>query len=156
MKSKIIASVRLSGSGHEYLCEGFYHMSKKAFFFLLLCIQFVSAQELALVRKNEKFGYISKAGAFVIQPMYKTAKNFSDGLAAFEDQGKWGFINMKGDIVIPATFDEAKYFDSGICVVAKDKRWFYINKKGETISAPPSDKVFDFEDGIAMIKRGDK
>ena len=56
-------------------------MKKQLLFFLLL-IQFVSAQDLALVRKEGRFGYISKSGEFVIQPKYKAAKNFSDGLAA--------------------------------------------------------------------------
>ena len=109
---------------------------KKLLFLVFLLGQFVSAQELALVRKDGKFGYISKTGEFIIQPKFKTAKSFSDGLAAAEDNGKWGFISPKGDWAIPATFDEAKYFDSGICVVAKDKKWFYINKKGETIPSP--------------------
>ena len=90
---------------------------KKLVSILLLLVQFANAQELALVRKDGKFGYISKSGEFAIQPKYKTAKNFSEGLAAAEDNGKWGFINPKGEWIIPATFDDAKYFDSGICVV---------------------------------------
>jgi hypothetical protein len=106
---------------------------RKMIFLLLVAAQLVSAQELALVRKDERFGYINKTGDFAIQPKYKVAKNFSDGLAAFEDNGKWGYINMKGDVVIPATFDEAKYFDSGISVVAKDKKWFYINKRAKPL-----------------------
>lgn len=29
----------------------------------------------------------------VIQPKFKTVKNFSEGLEAAEERGKWGFIN---------------------------------------------------------------
>ena len=96
----------------------------KKLFLMLLMVQFANAQELALVKKDGKFGYISKTGEFVIQPKFKVAKNFSEGLAAAEDNKKWGFINPKGDWVISATYDDAKYFNDGICVVAKDKKWF--------------------------------
>ncbi len=65
---------------------------KKIILLLLICVQVISAQELALVRKDGRFGYISKTGEFVIQPQFKTAKNFSEGLAAAESNGKWGFI----------------------------------------------------------------
>ena len=77
---------------------------KKIILLLLICVQVISAQELALVRKDGRFGYISKTGEFVIQPQFKTAKNFSEGLAAAESNGKWGFINPKGDWVIQPWF----------------------------------------------------
>lgn len=31
----------------------------------------------------------------VIQPKFKTVKNFSESLKAAEESGKWGFINPK-------------------------------------------------------------
>ena len=45
-------------------------------FVLFLLFQFANAQELALVRKDGKFGYTSKSGEFAIEPKYKTAKFF--------------------------------------------------------------------------------
>ena len=79
-----------------YLHAIFKWMKKS--FVLFLLVQFAFAQELALVRKDGKFGYISKNGEFAIQPKYKTAKNFSEGLAAAEENGKWGFIDAKGEV----------------------------------------------------------
>ncbi|WP_427871459.1 WG repeat-containing protein [Flavobacterium sp. MMS24-S5] len=106
-------------------------MKKSLVFLLLSCIQFVNSQELALVKKNSKIGYISKDGSFKIEPQYKSARSFSEGLAAVENGGKWGFIDAKGTWVIPADFKDAKDFNSGIAVVQKEKDWVYINTKGE-------------------------
>ena len=78
---------------------------KKTFIFLLLFfIQFVNSQELALVKKKGKFGFITKEGTFAIEPKFEGAKNFSDGLAAIEENGKWGFIDTTGAIVIAPSF----------------------------------------------------
>ena len=49
---------------------------------LILGITAVSAQELALVRDNDLFGYINKSGEYVIQPQFEKADSFSGKLAA--------------------------------------------------------------------------
>lgn len=57
---------------------------------LTLFAQFIFAQELALVRENDKFGYLNTDGSWAIQPTYKSAKNFSNGLAAVYNGLLWG------------------------------------------------------------------
>ncbi|MFV8326558.1 hypothetical protein [Flavobacterium sp. ZS1P14] len=49
---------------------------KKVIFVLFLLAQFGNAQELALERKDGKFGYISKRGEFAIQPKIQNSKIF--------------------------------------------------------------------------------
>lgn len=73
---------------------------KKVILFFLLGVQFLVAQEFALVRQGKKFGYINQKGEFVIQPKYDLAKNFSDGLAAVREGDLFGFINVSGEWVI--------------------------------------------------------
>ena len=84
-------------------------MKKTLIFLFVCCIQFVNSQELALVKKNSKIGYLSKDGNFKIEPQYKSAKSFSDGLAAVEDNGKWGFIKPDGQ-VLNGWFQNAELF----------------------------------------------
>jgi len=117
----------------------------------------INAQELALANQDGKFGYISKAGDWQIQPEFKVAKNFSEDLAeAMNDNKKWGFINRKGEWVIQPDYDKTKAFNSGIAVVLKEKEWFYINPKGEKIlDNITTDKVYDFNEGLALIRQGD-
>ena len=131
-------------------------MKKTLIFLLLVSIQFVNSQELALVKKDSKIGYLSKDGNFKIEPQYKSARSFSEGLAAVENNGKWGFIDAKGAWVIPADFKNVKDFNSGIAVVQKDKDWVYINTKGEIQKGPTTDKVFDFNDGVAFFRQNNK
>ncbi len=83
---------------------------KKIIVFLVLFSQFIYAQELALVRKDGKFVYISKTGEFVIQPKYKAAKSFSEGLAAAEENGKWGFIKPDGQVLGNQWYENAENF----------------------------------------------
>ncbi len=115
------------------------------------------AQELALAKQDGKFGYITKAGEWHIQPKFKVAKNFSGDYAeAMNDKKQWGFINRKGDWVIEPSFDKTKEFNSGIAVVLKDKNWIYINTKGEQVLTNiSSDKIYDFNDGFALVREGD-
>lgn len=111
------------------------------------------AQKLALVKLAGKPMYINLEGKVVIEPPYAVTKNFSDGLAAFQENKKWGFIDKEGKVAIPAQFDNIKYFNSGICVVLQNKRWFYIDKTGkEILQNVQTQKTFDFEDGLAFVR----
>lgn len=65
-----------------------------------------SSEDLALVRLNDKYGYIDKQGNEVIPLKYDDAYNFSNGLARVELAGKYGYIDKQGNEVIPL-----KYFD---------------------------------------------
>jgi hypothetical protein len=90
---------------------------------------------LAVVKKNNKFGFINKKGQEVVGPMYKNVGSFSEGLAAvlnFND--KWGFMNTKGDWAIPATYKEVKFFSEELAAVKNDMNlWGFIDKKGKLV-----------------------
>lgn len=125
-------------------------------FILTLFLAFVAAQELAVVGKDKKFGYMDNTGKTVIPIQYKAAGNFSDGLAAVNLNGKWGYINASGQIVIEPQYDRVKAFNSGLALVESEKQWKYIDKSGKIATQiPHSDKLYDFEDGIAFIKKGE-
>ena len=126
----------------------------KKFLTLILVIVFsqsIFAQRAAMVRKDNKFGYINENGSWLIEPSYEKASNFSNGMAAVFNGDKWGFIDINNQLVIDYQFDKVKRFDSGIAIAAKDKRWFYIDESGNEITTmPASDKVYDFKNGFAL------
>jgi hypothetical protein len=64
-----------------------------------------------------KYGYIDKAGKYVINPQFEDAKPFKDGFAAVEVGRKWGYINKGGKFVINPQFDDAEPFNDGLAVV---------------------------------------
>ncbi|GEQ85218.1 hypothetical protein ULMS_07260 [Patiriisocius marinistellae] len=109
------------------------------------------AQELALVRENDQFGYIDTSGKFTIKPQFEKAASFSDGLAAAMKNDKWGFIDKSGNFIIEAKYDRVKPFMSGYALVLEEKQWNYIGKNGQVLQTPVKEKYYDFnEDGLAF------
>ena len=64
-------------------------------------------EELALVAKNNKFGYIDKKGKYVIKPQFKEARSFIGELAPVSINNTFNYINKKGNIIW--TCDEFPY-----------------------------------------------
>lgn len=89
---------------------------------------------LAPVRKNDKWGFINKAGKLVIDYRYTGAREFSGGLACVEkDNSDWGFIDTAGNTVIDFVFSSDARFRFNHALVEKGDEYGYINKKGEFI-----------------------
>lgn len=85
------------------------------------------------------YGYMNKKGEIVIDFKYKSADDFSEGLAYVRNHdGKYGFINTEGQYVIQPRFEEVLHFSEGLAAVywIDDKgndRLGYINKSGEVV-----------------------
>jgi hypothetical protein len=50
------------------------------------------SEDLAAVKKGEKWGYINKSGKLVIKPQFDSALPFSQGLAKVKIGNKYGYI----------------------------------------------------------------
>lgn len=112
----------------------------------------------AMVRKDEKFGYINNRGETVIPFVYDDAEPFSEGLAAvgqLEDGAKRGYINPKGEIVIPLQYTSADSFLEGFAAVGlQDENGYYfgyIDKTGEVTVPLEYIQVSGFYDGLDMV-----
>jgi hypothetical protein len=79
------------------------------------------------------FMMINKSGVAITKPVYESVREFSEGLAAVQENGLWGFVDPNGEWMIRPTFLGAKGFWRGLAnVVWKDGRG-YIDKKGRTV-----------------------
>jgi hypothetical protein len=67
---------------------------------------------LALIEKNNRYGYCDMEGRPVIWPCFENAYQFSDGLAPV-CLGLWGYIDTKGEFFISPVFDMASPFEYG-------------------------------------------
>ena len=64
-------------------------------------------EDLAVVMRNGKYGYIDRKGKLVIPLRYDYAYSFSEGLARVYLHEQCGFIDKSGFQVIPFKYDNA-------------------------------------------------
>src|SRR4051812_14853451 len=95
------------------------------------------AVRLRPVQQNGKWGYIDVSGKIVIEPRFAWAEEFSEGLAAFENEdGKHGYIDETGKVVIEPVFDNWTEFSEGLAAVSVNFEWGYIDKTGKWVIQP--------------------
>lgn len=106
------------------------------------------SENLAPVKKNDKWGYINKTGTVIIPFQYKDAYTFSEGLAIVgmeitDKNGykstKYGYIDKTGKTIIPFKYIYAANFHKstlGAQTIVKDenKKYLLLDKTGKIIS----------------------
>ena len=110
---------------------------------------------------NGDWGFIDINGDFIISPIYKYTREFSEGKAAVTPKkvnGKgnrkdlYAFINKVNEIVIPPLFTGADIqFSEGRCAVW-DNGYGYINETGELVIPCEFYLGQHFSDGLAVIQ----
>lgn len=101
---------------------------------------------------GEHWGYINKKGQYIINPQFKDASWFSNGLARVQtEDGKYGFINKKGNYKIPAQYSQATIFNEGLAFVVKEGGYpICIDPKGNVeFEFTMAEGVGCFEEGLA-------
>lgn len=92
-------------------------------------------------RYDNRWGYINRAGKFVIAPRFTDAQIFTEGLAAVQIGRRWGYIDTTGKFIVKPRFDGVEPFSEGRASVRVGTKWGYINHSGTMIFPPRSDGV---------------
>lgn len=100
-------------------------------------------------------------GKVVIEPRFKDAGEFSNGLAYIQIMKKYGYIDTNGEIKIKPQFIDAKDFSQKLAAVkveGKDgkERWGFINKKGKEKIPFEYHSTSNFSQGLCAVKRNGK
>ena len=116
----------------------------------------ISEVKLIPVKSGKEFQYIDKEGKIVINPQFKNATVFRDGLALVEtsgDEPKFGFITEDGKYAINAQYKEATVFSDGLAWVVTDNAApAAIDKKGEIkFTLQDAEEVRLFQNGLAAF-----
>lgn len=96
-----------------------------------------SEEELAVIQKFEKWGFVDKSGfEKFLDKNFKQVTKFSEGLSGVMlANGKWGFINPRG--IFPTglapKFDQVNRFENGEAIVQNGARRLVINRKGKVL-----------------------
>lgn len=100
-----------------------------------------------LIKQNGYMGFIDGCGRVVIEPVYDSALEFSEGLARVEKNGKFGFIDRSGKVVIDFYLDFAWFFYEGKAqaeIHGEKEEKFYIDKDNKRYPARTAEKVITF------------
>lgn len=119
---------------------------------------------LALAKKNDRWGYINKAGKEVIPFVYEDAFPFSNGRAEVTKDYEQFYINTKGQEVnhfmteLRKKYEQLNYPLHGQIRYRKEGiGWCVMDTTGkELIPAGKYEDVDYFLEGIAFVKKGEK
>jgi hypothetical protein len=104
------------------------------------------------IQQNGKWGYIDSTGKIVIKPQFVWAEEFSEGLAAIENEdGKHGYIDERGQVVIQPIFDNWTDFSEGLAAVSINSEWGYIDKTGKWAIPRQFAVGRPFSNGLALV-----
>lgn len=112
----------------------------------------------ALVKVNEKWGYIDENNVEVIAPQYDDAYPFETDEFTFVRKGDfWGGIDINGNIVLPFEYEELTSFYNGWIYygasyrVKHNGKYGYIGAYGDVDIPFIYDYIADFEQGFEVI-----
>ena len=95
------------------------------------------------------YGYIDRTGQLAIDPVYDSARRFSDGLAAVQQDNRWGYIDREGRVVIPLRYKIAEEFRDGLARVWPEHDLVqYIDRSGNVRFEAQEGNVGPFSEGL--------
>ena len=110
------------------------------------------SEGLAVVRQNDKWGYIDKKGVMVIPFQFAGAFDFKEGLALFYNGNDYGFIDKKGTYIITPQYDDRTCdFSEGLALIHQGDMCGFIDKKGKVVINPQFEGAFSFSNKLAIF-----
>lgn len=114
----------------------------------------LAAVRVGIDSSTWEWGFIDKTGKEII-PLrpYRSVSNFSEGLAAVQDQNlKWGFIDKTGNEVIPCQYTTAGDFSEGLAMVEdQNSKYGFIDRTGKVVIPLQYNHPANFSEGLAMV-----
>lgn len=100
-------------------------------------------------------------GKIVIEPRFKYAGEFSEGLAPVQIIKNYGYINVKGELAIKPQFVYASgFFEKRASVLVefedKTEKWGFIDTKGKMVIEPMYENARSFSDGLCAVQLNEK
>jgi hypothetical protein len=120
---------------------------------------------LIAVKVNGLYGFIDYSGNVIIEPEYRSAMMFREGLAAVGTQTEssetdgnilWGFIDSSGRFVIEPEFVEVDSYSDGLAVVYGQAGLVsVVDRSGEVLFSKEGAYLMPFREGLAAFRSDD-
>lgn len=111
---------------------------------------------LALIRENDKYGFVDKSGNKVVSCIYTNAECFLDGFARVKRDGKCGYVDKTGKEIVPCEYEEIEWFLNDLALVKKTdrrdkKRCGFVDRTGKEVIPCVYNKVIAFSPGYVVL-----
>lgn len=115
------------------------------------------SQELPLVMANNRYGFIDHDGNVVIEPQYRKALAFSEGLAAVSVDGMMmQFIDRENNVIVPPVYVDVQSFSGGVAHVKQPgMSWQVIDKTGQLVYFVTDQIRADYASAVEMMAAED-
>jgi len=112
---------------------------------------------VAVVRRDDRWGYINEGGKEIIYPVNGHVYNFNEnvGIITMDDNTITGIVDIKGNIIKPQKKlkidPRFPVFSDGLLLVTDGKTWGYMNKNGELVIPCQYKFAKPFSEGLAGV-----
>ena len=100
---------------------------------------------------NGTWGFIDHTGKIIIEPQFKGAGYFSEGLATVAVGKQGGYINRRGEWVIKPSSLNSSSFSEGFAPFRQNDKYGYIDKTGKIVIPLQFDRAQPFSEGLAAV-----
>ena len=112
--------------------------------------------KLVPAKQGDYWGYLDHDGKFAINPQFKTAYTFHEGMAIVAgSDDKYGFIDESGKLIIMPQYKTVNFFNEGLAPVVKEnERITYIDKTGKIVLTLDEtiESAEPFSEDLAVVK----
>lgn len=98
-----------------------------------------------------RYGFVNAKGEWVIDPIYQSARDFSNGLALVSNRGKSFYIYKSNEVLGKVSFDEAGDFGLDGAIVKEAGYYGYIADNGSYIIKPKYVQAYPIHNGFALV-----
>jgi hypothetical protein len=97
------------------------------------------AQPVATAKKNGKWGFIDKSGAWFIPAKFDSVENFYHGYAKIFNDRKEGLIDLKGKVILKPKYDYVGHVQEGVADIYDGDLHLFFDVKSRSLRSPVSD-----------------
>jgi hypothetical protein len=107
---------------------------------------------------NFRWGFVDRAGEFVIEPQYRSVEPLGQGMASVRDQTREGLVDLRtGKLVCPPQYLRIDRFSEGLAAFTSPLggNAGYLDRTGKVVIKPQFRIADPFSDGIAAVSSYD-
>lgn len=127
----------------------------KLLFIILIISNVLFAQEnyrpLFRIYENGLYGFIDSTGQVIIPPKYRSAGEFSEGLAPVRENGYYGYIDESGKYVITPQYDYAGSIRNGLGVAFQKGKAGLLDKNGTILLPFQYQNIEILQNGMTIL-----